>query len=82
MGMFDSVYFDCAKCGHLLEEQSKAREYPSCDGFHPMSVPVCIAADLVGDTRLSACARCGARHYIEFERPDEHVAVKLVLIAE
>lgn len=47
MGMFDSVYFWCPKCGTRLEEQSKAGECRLWD-YSANGVPEVIAQDIEG----------------------------------
>lgn len=54
MGMFDSVYAACPKCGKEVEFQSKAGK---CDlkNYSALSVPPEIAQDIAGDTQACEC---------------------------
>ena len=56
MGMFDSVYVTCPKCGGSVEFQSKAGEC-LCINYAQGQVPAIIAADLDGDSEF--CRLCG-----------------------
>lgn len=55
MGMFDSVWFKCPKCGNQVEKQSKAGECV-LKNISPDDVPVDIAVDINGD--ILCCEEC------------------------
>lgn len=57
MGLFDSVYVDCPRCGNSIEFQSKAGECVMAS-YRPSAMPAVIAADLSGQSEW--CADCGA----------------------
>lgn len=64
MGMFDSVYVECPKCGKEVEFQSKAGD---CElkRFHPDSVPPEVAVDLSGDSQQCECGTTITLEYPE-----------------
>lgn len=66
MGMYDSVRFECTKCGGDVEAQSKAGECALTE-FSPYQVPMVIAADMIGDT--VSCRDCGERYTVEGHVP-------------
>ena len=82
MGMFDSVYFTCPKCGKLLEAQSKSGHCTlAC--FALDSVPAEIGDDLVGttiqcDIEIGGCGEV----YTIIEPPVIRKTMKLALWAE
>ncbi len=59
MGMFDSVYIRCRKCGKNIEFQSKSG---GCvlNGYSETEVPVSVLKGMEGD--INACRGCGTRH--------------------
>ena len=61
MGMFDSVFFYCSKCGESMEVQSKAGD---CDlkRYRNDSVPTNIAIDIKGETVI--CESCGSSYEV------------------
>lgn len=64
MGMFDSVHTRCPSCSARLEFQSKAGEC-MCKDFDVDEVPVSIAEDLNGESKL---CRCGALVVLRFPK--------------
>ena len=58
MGMYDSVYIECPKCGEQVEFQSKAGE---CDltTYNRFTVPANIAMDIEQD--IETCRNCNAK---------------------
>lgn len=56
MGMFDSLYVECA-CGKQVEFQSKAGPC-ILNNYTIKDVPKAIAADLIGES--DQCQACGA----------------------
>lgn len=65
MGLFDSVFVKCPKCGSDVEFQSKAGNC-TLKSFNAAQVPAAIASDLAGDT--SEC-ECGAVFSIHTVNP-------------
>lgn len=62
MGMYDSVYFKCPKCGEVIEAQSKRGEC-TLASFDEKLVPVAIAVDLVG--KREWCGHCDRSYTIQ-----------------
>jgi NMD protein affecting ribosome stability and mRNA decay len=56
MGLFDSVYLACPKCGLSIEVQSKAGDC-LMDSYSSDTVPKRIAVDIDGDDAY--CEGCG-----------------------
>lgn len=54
MGLFDSVYAACPRCGKDVEFQSKAGEC-HMNTYRNESVPSVIAADIDGQTAPCSC---------------------------
>ena len=54
MGMFDSLYVRCSRCGEDVEFQSKAGEC-YCNSYNVDNCPPAIAGDLIGKTRSCKC---------------------------
>jgi len=54
MGMFDSLYVDCPKCGKRIEFQSKAGRC-HMDEYTLSNCPPHIGGDLIGETRSCEC---------------------------
>ena len=73
MGMYDSVTFNCPKCGDKLIEQSKVGAC-KLKNYHQQSVPANIAMDLKDD-KIS-CPVCGIRFIITCNVP--RVSLKLI----
>ena len=78
MGMFDSVYADCPKCGSVqsVEFQSKV---DACilKSYSNHYVPLNIAEDIKGD--WGKCYDCGEQFHIVLEEEiPETVRMKLV----
>jgi hypothetical protein len=73
MGMFDSVFARCPKCGEEVEFQSKAG---ACDlkRYSMHSVPPEIAQTLIGDTQRCTC---GEMLTLTVARPIERVQMVL-----
>ena len=70
MGMFDSVYVPCPRCGAGVEFQSKAGKCELAQ-YSSTNVPAIIAADIDGDQWRCDCgALVTARAYIP---PTVHV---------
>jgi transcription elongation factor Elf1 len=58
MGMFDSIIFDCPKCGKQIEAQSKGGVcLLECYGLY--DVPVGVASDANKDAPF-ICEHCGS----------------------
>lgn len=79
MGLFDSVYAKCPKCGRPVEWQSKAGEC-CLRRYNSDRVPSVIAADLMREEEQ--CGGCGAVLRIVPERPPqpEFVALDVQLV--
>ena len=61
MGMFDSVYITCPKCGDDTEFQSKAGPC-MCNDYRVFNAPLSVLASIVeGDVypRDGCCEHCG-----------------------
>ena len=71
MGMFDSVFAACPKCGKEVEFQSKAGDC-TLKRYSASSVPPEIAQDIAGDTQ--AC-ECGYVLRLAPTRPIERVCM-------
>lgn len=54
MGMFDSVFANCPKCGKLVEFQSKGGDR-KLKRYHISSVPLEIALSSQGDSEKCKC---------------------------
>ena len=57
MGMFDTVEFECPRCGTAISVQSKAGEC-ALMSIDPMVTPLSIAGDLIGETVHCASNDC------------------------
>lgn len=57
MGLFDSLYVDCPKCGMPVEYQSKALEDCYCRNFTLETAPGEILFDVMNDPHY--CMQCG-----------------------
>lgn len=55
MGVYDTVHANCPACNEQVEFQSKAGKC-SLAGYSTASVPMDIASDLDGETKL--CPKC------------------------
>jgi len=75
MGMFDSVFARCPKCGEEVEFQSKAGEC-TLNRYSINSVPPCIAQDLIGE--VSRCS-CGEMLKLAVPYPIEHVQMVITI---
>lgn len=71
MGMFDSVYATCPRCGEAVEFQSKAGAC-ALNSYSVNSVPPSIAEDLAGD--VEEC-QCGYRLRLMPAQPINRVAM-------
>lgn len=82
MGVYDSVFFKCPKCGEDIEEQSKAGAC-LCRNIEPEEVPFEIAVDLVNTE--CKCYSCGSSFQIisldKIELP-KTFRLKLVLLKD
>ena len=56
MGMFDSFFFHCQKCGAVIEEQSKAGPC-GLNRYTILNMHPAVAGDLHG--RKGKCRKCG-----------------------
>jgi hypothetical protein len=65
MGLYDTVYVGCPKCGRVLDFQSKAGERKMCR-YNGKTVPANIATDV--DKQVKTCD-CGSRVKIVLENP-------------
>lgn len=76
MGLFDSVFFDCRKCGENIEVQSKAGE---CElkRYRNDNVPTDIAVSIKGE--VITCENCGSVYEILSSLPDR---VPLILYSK
>lgn len=54
MGMFDSVFVTCPKCGKQVEFQSKVGDC-NLNSYTSDCVPILIALDLDGDSEECSC---------------------------
>ena len=76
MGMFDSVYAPCPKCGQELEWQSKAGPC-ILNGYNPSKVPVEVARDITGE--LEHCSGCNLAYaLVPFVQPPDWVSMAVV----
>ena len=57
MGLFDSVYANCPRCGRTNEFQSKADDCPYMNSYTVDDAPTHILIDVLNDPRY--CAGCG-----------------------
>lgn len=71
MGMFDSVYVDCPKCGTDIEFQSKAGDC-ILGTYNLNNAPQEILEDIEGD--VEECHKCGETVKILFEASTKAVA--------
>jgi uncharacterized C2H2 Zn-finger protein len=78
MGMFDTVHFECPKCGHAIEEQSKVGPLDLKD-FQASAVPLAIADSLDGESVF--CPGCDTEWRISCG-PIKHVALTLESLGE
>ena len=76
MGMFDSVFVDCPKCGKMIEFQSKGGD---CElrRYHSRSVPPDIALSLDGSK--DHCD-CGA--VVVLKHPNPNTRVEMLVIVQ
>ena len=60
MGCFDTLVFNCPKCGEECEEQSKAMPDPSLDRFGLADAPNMVLADIEDESNKSRvhCSKC------------------------
>jgi len=65
MGMFDSVYAPCARCGNHIEIQSKAGEC-CLQIFSINSVPIAVADDLDGE--VVHCEKCETTNVVTIQK--------------
>jgi hypothetical protein len=70
MGLFDSVWITCAKCGENIEFQSKADYFPFMNNYTIETAPKHILVDIEGPFE---CNWCGEKGKIEVE-----LSVKLI----
>lgn len=80
MGVFDSVFVRCPRCGDTLEFQSK--EYcASQNVFGAQSVPLNVAEGVDGDVKT---CNCGARVKVSLptEIPVVHIALVVAVEGE
>ncbi len=60
MGLYDSVWMPCKKCGHEIDFQSKAGDCLMYD-YKPTGIPYLIAREIHESGYVSRCRECGER---------------------
>ncbi len=75
MGMFDSFYVDCPKCGYELEFQSKSGDCALLN-FKKANLPPEIAVGMNGD--IVRCQYCNKRIKLKCQIP-RRVKVRLIV---
>jgi hypothetical protein len=75
MGLYDTVIFECPKCGYEIEEQNKSGPCVLAT-FDCSEVPVAIAAAFVGSN--VTCDRCENSFSVVSDKPIEAVKLSLV----
>lgn len=72
MGLYDSVLFECTKCGSQMEAQSKRGDcaldqYEKTDERGYVLVPVAIAETFIDEEDEIECDFCKTKHRIAVE---------------
>lgn len=63
MGCFDSIWFECPRCGTAIEAQNKGGRC-SLNNYTPYDAPTEVAAYVIGDTLLCPSEDCSGFYRI------------------
>lgn len=75
MGMYDTVWFICPRCGECLDIQSKSGRCDLQDYEAYNGVPSYIAVDIEGE--LIYCPKCHKEYIIKPFKPANDVQMRL-----
>lgn len=75
MGMFDTAWFVCPRCGEELDIQSKAGDCNLHDYNATYGVPEDIAIDIEGE--LVYCPKCHKEYIVKPFKPIDNIQMRL-----